>query len=125
MQSFYEDASTLFYTCLGIYKHLMKADKEAELDYAKTLLEIAGVAQYTNDVDRAKGMCLISLRIFRAVYEDQSMFVAQVHCKLAALCNKIGGKQHTKEAKHHVQMVLRIVEDIHGGDAAAIAAKGE
>ena len=68
-------------------KALAANDDTFELDYAATMIELAGVARFTNDPSRAKTFCLIALRIYRGFYGDTHVKVAQVYatmCRLAA-----------------------------------------
>ena len=121
----YSSALNLYYGCLGTHKHLMKAHPQAELDYARTLVAIADVAKWTDDVERAKGLCLIALRIYKNVYGPHSMQVAGVHNKLAALCFSLGDRENAKEAKAHLHDALKTIEFLYGGDVRAVASKGD
>ena len=64
------------------------AHAQAELEYAKTLIDIAEVAQFTDEIDRAKGLSMMALRTFRNVYGETSMQVSrdgsQTPCTLHA-----------------------------------------
>ncbi|KAL1499076.1 hypothetical protein AB1Y20_013591 [Prymnesium parvum] len=124
-QGRYGEALQLYYGALGTYKHLIKNDPESELNYAKTLVDIAECAQWTDDTDHAKGLSLMALKTFRSVYGENSMLVSQLYNKLAILTTKSGRIEDIKEAKKYLSNSLKIVQHIHGGGAQFVAAKGD
>jgi tetratricopeptide (TPR) repeat protein len=86
LQGKYKDAEKRLNLSLGVYSSLAKESDDGRLEYARTLVEMATVARYTEDCAKAKRQCTAALATFRKQLGEGNPRIAPVLARLSMLC---------------------------------------